>query len=227
MLLVKPTAIIEAGTFGNEALSIIERAGRTCYKSEPKGESAAFVRRILDSQHESVIEHAGFSVRFVVDRGVSHELVRHRLAAFSQESTRYVNYSRKGGGHCQFIIPSWLSAELFEGENTEKDFYTPAQNGSYSLSAVQWLTAMQSAENAYRDLCALGWTAQQARSVLPNSAKTELVMTANYREWRHVFKLRTSKQAHPQMREVMAPLLDQIKTLVPVVFDDINLHKTV
>lgn len=221
MILLKPSATIEGGVFGEIALHAIEAAGRTCYKSDPKGESAAFVKRILDSQHESVIEHVGFSVRFIVDRGVSHELVRHRLAAFSQESTRYVDYTRKGGGHCQFIIPGWLSDELKEGENTEREFHTADQNGVYSAAAARWLRAMSDAESAYRDLRAQGWTAQQARSVLPNSTKTELVMTANYREYRHVFKMRTSKAAHPQMREVMIPLLREMQRLTPVLFDDI------
>ena len=190
---------------GEEILRNLELAGRTCYKSEDliTGDSAAaFVRRIIKSGHHSVIEHMSVTVRFVCDRGVTHELVRHRLAAYSQESTRYANYAKdKFGSEITVIRPLFWKPDTAE----------------YRL----WHQAMQAAERAYLDLIAQGATAQQARSVLPNSLKTEIVMTANLREWRHVIDLRSSAAAHPQIREIMLPLLEDLHQRIPVIFDDL------
>ena len=191
---------------GKALLANLEVAGRTCYKSEDRitpDSAAAFVRRIVASGHHSVMEHAAVTVRFVCDRGVTHELVRHRLAAFSQESTRYANYSQeKFGGGITVIRP--LFWEL--------------GSPPYRL----WLAAMTQAEAAYLELLALGARPQEARSVLPNSLKTEIVMTANLREWRHVLHLRCSKAAHPQIREIMLPLLEHFQRVLPVVFEDLQ-----
>jgi thymidylate synthase (FAD) len=186
-----------------DVLERLERIGRVCYKSEDRitpDSAKGFVRKILASGHESVIEHASMSVRFIVDRGVSHELVRHRLAAFSQESTRYCNYGK--GGQITFIKP------FFWEENDSRYFV--------------WKTAARDAEEAYLKLLAAGASPQEARSVLPNSVKTEVVMTCNLREMRHILKLRTSKKAHPQFREVSVPLLAECKARIPVIFDDIE-----
>jgi thymidylate synthase (FAD) len=206
MILVKPSAtILSVSVY---PLQLIEEAGRTCYKSEDKitHESAPiFVAAILKRQHESVIEHASATVRFVCDRGVSHEIVRHRLASYSQESTRYCDYHK---GEVTFVIPPWICIdENKRGTNT---------------TSVVWLEAMESAETSYKYLRAFGWKPEQARAVLPNSLKTELVMTANLREWRHFFRLRTAPAAHPQMREVAIPLLLEMQHRIPVVFDDIK-----
>lgn len=213
MRLVKPSFTIEAGTFGMDALRLIESAARTCYKSECRGDPASFVRKILHQyHHESVIEHVGCTVRFIVDRGVSHELVRHRVASFSQESTRYVDYGEDGktGGHCTFVIPPWVNEQPGE------------YDGDFLLGERDpWTWAMRAAEVWYRAMRSQGRTPQEARSVLPNSTKTEVVMTANYREWRHVLTLRGAKSAHPQMREVMLPLLAELRERVPVLFDDV------
>ena len=212
MILVKPSH--EILFISPKPLETIEAAGRICYKSENKiteGSAEKFVRMIIKRGHHSVIEHASMSVRFICDRGVTHEIVRHRLAAYSQESTRYCNY--KGG--VTFIIPPWI--DLPKGE-----FFDAGELFSGYCSEYVWFRSMQNAEAAYIHLLADGWSPQQARSVLPNSLKTEIVMTANLREWMHVFKLRTSKAAHPQMRELMIPLLKEVKTLVPVIFDDIK-----
>ena len=187
---------------GAEVLRKLERAGRVCYKSEDAItplSAEEFIRKIIKKGHEAIIEHFSFSVKFVVDRGISHELVRHRLASYAQESTRYVDYSH--GGEITYIKPL---------------FFT---NGS-TLELI-WLDAMESCELAYLRLRECGSTPEQARSVLPNSLKTEVVMTANLREWRHFFKLRTADAAHPQMREVTRPLLDEVKLMLPVIFDDI------
>lgn len=216
MILIRPSFTIEAGTFGADALDFIERAARTCYKSEPRGDSAAFVRKLLHQyHHESVIEHVGMTVRFIVDRGVSHELVRHRIASYSQESTRYVDYGEGGktGGHCTFVVPPWCNLEPGTYPNTAS---VNADEGD-----DWWFSAMRGAEATYRSLRAAGWTPQEARSVLPNSTKTEVVMTANAREWRNVFLLRCAKSAHPQIREVMVPLLAEAKRRTPVLYDDL------
>lgn len=215
MILVKPSYEILTPINGREILRFIETTGRVCYKSEDKANADSatrFCRNLLNRQHESVIEHVSMSVKFVVDRGVSHELVRHRLASFSQESTRYCNYGNKG---VRFVIPPWLSIPPGEGYTID------ATRALAYREAWSWLHALLEAERRYLDLLTEGWSPQQARSVLPNSLKTEIVMTANLREWRHVFKMRCDKAAHPQMREVMIPLLNEVYKNVPVLFDDL------
>jgi len=184
------------------SLELIEQAGRVCYKSEEKmGEGTAerFVGKIVHRlHHESVIEHSSMTVKFITSRGVSHELVRHRLASFSQESTRYVNYT----GRMEFIRPAWPI-------DSDADF-------------LHFQMTLSNAENQYRALLKSGWTPEQAREVLPNALKTEIVMTANFREWRHVFNLRTAKNAHPNMRALMTPLLTEVQERIPVIFDDMK-----
>lgn len=192
MRLIKPSFEI---LWYPSSLELLEAAGRTCYLSEPEGDSGAFIKMIIKRGHESVLEHETISVRIICDRGISHELVRHRIASFSQESTRYCDYS----GEIEFIIPSWVDE---------------AKDGV-------WVDAMENAANAYTFLRGMGWKPEQARSVLPNSLKTEIVMTLNLRSWRNFFKLRTSPAAHPQMREIAIPMLKAFKELVPVVFDDL------
>lgn len=183
----------------------IEEYGRTCYKSEDHitEESAdGFVRRILRKGHESVIEHEKLTARIICDRGVSHELVRHRLASYSQESTRYCNYSK----------------EKFWKELT---FIRPCFWPNDSLQYNLWRSAMSTAEGVYMYLLENGAKPEEARSVLPNSLKTEVVMTANLREWRHFFRLRCAPAAHPQMREIANQLLAQAYAALPVIFEDI------
>ena len=201
------------------SLKLIEFAGRTCYKSVNKitqDSAEKFVKRIIESGHESVLEHSAMTVKFICDRGVSHELVRHRLCSFSQESTRYCNYS----GGVTFVIPPWIT--IPEGIYTERRFDCTWSDNPYEDGNISWMFSLYDAEGSYIDLLAQGWSPQQARSVLPNSLKTEIVVTANFREWKHIFKLRTSKAAHPQMREIMIPLLEECKKLIPVIFDNIK-----
>lgn len=189
-------------------LEIIESAGRTCYKSEDKITSSSakkFTQMVLKRGHESVIEHVSASVRFITNRGVTHELVRHRICAFSQESTRYVNY---GGDDIQFIRPVWFPNEITRTTNLR-------------TVEMNWVLAMEKSESFYKLLLQQGWRPEQAREVLPNSLKTEIVVTANLREWRHIFKLRTSKAAHPQIRELMRSCLEGFKRRIPVIFEDI------
>ena len=206
MKIIKPYAEIIDNINGQDVLKKIEMCGRVCYKSEDKisdGSAERFVANIIKRGHEAVLEHVSVTVRFVVDRGVSHEIVRHRLASYCQESTRYCNYSKDDfGTQITFVKP------LFLEEGTD---------GYY-----MWKNSCEFAEDMY--FCMLDWgcTPQEARAVLPNSLKTELVMTANLREWRKFFKLRTAPSAHPQMREVTIPLLEQFKSVIPIVFDDIE-----
>jgi thymidylate synthase (FAD) len=213
----------------------IELAGRTCYKSEKKigctdlsnndqelcpivswdtyGEfctnshcdlhsSHKFVKMLKDRGHEAMIEFGDITVRFVTNRGVTHELVRHRLFSFAQESTRYVNYK----GQMEFIKPVWVPDNRIEDMT------------AYHV----WYFACQTAEERYRQLLKEGWRPEQAREVLPNSLKTEIVVKGNIREWRHCLTLRTSKKAHPQIRDLMKPLLKELQETIPIVFDDIG-----
>jgi thymidylate synthase (FAD) len=222
MKIVNASYQIESDLNGSSILRSIEKAGRTCYKSEDRitDESAIdFVKMILKRGHESVIEHQSFSVRFIVDRGVSHEIVRHRLASFSQESTRFCNYSKdKFDSHVCFIAPHWINQDLV-GIWDYQDITDKSRAG---MDSYTWLTACRDSEKHYLQLLDIGWQPQHARSVLPNSVKTEIVVTANLREWRTIFKQRTDRAAHPQMREVMIPLLKEIKRKIPVIFDDIE-----
>jgi thymidylate synthase (FAD) len=179
-------------------LQTLELAGRTCYKSEDKiTEYSAdrFVKMLIARGHHAMIEFGSIIVKFITNRGVTHELVRHRLCSFAQESTRYVNY---GGDDIVFIRPVWLASDP---------------------SLLLWHDAMKAAEASYKDLLSAGWRPEQAREVLPNSLKTEIVVQANIREWRHIFKLRTAPAAHPQMRELMISLLEELQHKLPVVFD--------
>lgn len=205
---------------GIDELKHIEKIGRVCYKSEGKitkdGESAKkFVKMLIDRGHEAMIEHSSLSVRFTVDRGVSHELVRHRIASFAQESTRYVNYSLDKFGNEINVINIRDGIDL---DNKMKNM------DSSIIDAIlrEWFSAMKDAEKHYMKMIELGATPQIARSVLPNSTKTEITITTNYREWRNFFKLRVPATAHPQMREVTIPLLKELKNRLPIIFDDIK-----
>ena len=213
MILIEPGYLIETPLYViSDMLQRIEKAGRTCYKSIDKitnDSSKSFVKKILDSGHHSVIEHEQMSVRIICDRGVTHEIVRHRLASYSQESTRYCDYNKD---HMTFIIPPWV--DIIPGEYLELNTQDSPDN--------YWFNHMLWSERTYRYQRNSGWTPQQARDILPNSLKTEIVMTANLREWRHFFKLRTANAAHPQMREVAIPILNSFKQLIPIIFDDIQ-----
>lgn len=200
MQLIKPSIKLEFIT--PDALRLIEIAGRTCYKSEDKitsGSAVEFVKMILKRGHDSVLEHCTATVRFICDRGVTHEIVRHRIASFSQESTRYCNYGGKG---ILLIHPPGLTEA--QQERREVHYWM-----------VQALYDVEIAE---------GLRPEIARGILPNSLKTEIVMTANFREWRHFFKLRSSAvsmAAHPQMREVADMALAEMRQQVRVIFDDL------
>ena len=184
----------------------IERAGRVCYKSEGniKDDSAEkFIRGIIKRGHESVIEHAAVSFKIICDRGVTHELVRHRIASYSQESSRFCDYSAgKFGGELTFIKPCFWQDD----------------DANFKI----WLASMEVAEKNYLALRAGGARPEEARSILPNSLKTEIFVTMNLRELRHFLKLRTAKAAHPQMREVALKIYKILVEKLPAVFDDIQ-----
>ena len=205
MKIIKPSIDILTPIEGTEILKHIELCGRVCYKSEEKiseGSAETFIANIIKRGHEAVLEHYDITVKFICDRGVSHEIVRHRLASYCQESTRYCNYSKEGfGKEITVIAPCYLE---------------PGTEG-WSL----WQLSCTQAEKAYFDLLNWGCTPQEARAVLPNSLKTEVVMTANIREWRHFLKLRTSRAAHPQMREAAILLRTELERLLPGLFGDI------
>jgi thymidylate synthase (FAD) len=202
MKIVEPSVVFEELVNGLEVLKKLERIGRTAYKSEDKiteDSAVKFIKMLMKSGHESVIEHQSVSLRIICDRGVSHELVRHRIGSFTQESTRYCSYKDE----LTFIQPLFF---------TDKDDY----------QGLIWRAAMKWAENAYLDLLKVGATPEQARAVLPNSIKTEIVVTFNLREWRHFLSLRCSHKAHPQMREIAFIILMLLSDKIPVIFDDLK-----
>jgi len=206
MKIIKPFYTIETPIDGDYILRLIEKAGRTCYKSEnsiSEDSAKRFVKSLIERGHLSVIEHYSVSVRIICDRGVSHELVRHRPASYTQESTRYCNYTKgKFDGELTFIEPC---------------FWQNTKSTEYEI----WKDAMSQCEKDYIRLIEIGATPQEARSILPNSLKTEILVTMNLREWRHFFTLRTAKASHPQMREITIPLLNEFKEKIPIVFNDI------
>lgn len=211
MIITNPSIEILTDTSYETMLRHIERAGRVCYKSEDKiAEDTAeqFIRGIIKRGHESVIEHCSISVKVICDRGVTHEIVRHRLASYSQESTRYCNYTGgKFNGQITFIDPcSGFGWDMGNEADREK----------YHI----WQKAMDAMEWSYRKLIKAGAKPEEARSVLPNSLKTEIVMTMDLREWRHFIRIRGSKAAHPQMQEVAHMIAAEFAKRYPVFFED-------
>jgi thymidylate synthase (FAD) len=206
LLIVKPQVLFPQDAFNINLLKRLERYARVCYKSEDRMAAEGdpnFLKRILRSGHESIVEHEKVTVMLVIDRGVSHELVRHRVgAAYSQESTRYCRYNQNKFGSEITVIEPFFFAE---------------DQAAYQL----WLESCLRAEKNYMALLDMGRTAQEARSILPNSLKTEIVVTYNIREWRHFFRLRCDAAAHPQMRQVAIPLLLHFQSHLPVLFEDI------
>lgn len=215
----------------------IEESGRTCYVSEAamtdeSGEK--FVRTLVKNGHEAMIEHASMKVKFIVDRGVSHEIVRHRLCSFAQESTRYCNYSKGKFGSeitviepCFFMgIPKERRAQIREEtDSVVTSNRLPLTLEGKELQYYHWYNSCREAEVAYLSMLDAGATPQEARSVLPNSLKTTLIVKADMREWRNIFKLRAAGEhgkPHPQMLEIMVPLLNECKLKLPALFDDIT-----
>jgi thymidylate synthase (FAD) len=204
MKIIKPS--VEILRYTEDLTKILELGGRTCYKSEGlicDGSDTKFIEKLKTFKHESVLEHGSITVRFITDRGVMAELTRHRIAAFSVESTRYCNYGKDKFGNDITVI--------------EPHFW---ENDAVMLPI--WVNACEYAEKQYMNLLKTGASAQEARSVLPNSLKTEIVMSANPREWRHVMATRSHRDAHPQIRQIMCPLLIEFRKMWPVLFDDVG-----
>ena len=207
MKIINPSVQLEDEIDGQAILKKLERIGRTCYKSESNitdDSAERFIKNIIKNGHESVLEHVSISVRVICDRGVTHEIVRHRIASYSQESTRFCNYSNdKFGNELTFIKP------IFNKYNCDAGMYDTFEDTCRFI------------ETRYFEMLKHGATPQEARSILPNSLKTEIVMTMNLREWRHFFKLRCDKAAHPQTREIANMILKEFKEKIPVIFDDL------
>jgi len=206
MQIIYPCFKIESLPDADLAEQQIELAARTCYKSEnmiSTGSAQKLIEMCIRRGHESVLEHVTISILIVCDRGISHEIVRHRLASFSQESTRYANYSKEKFGREITVI---------------RPFFWPENSIEYRL----WLQAVEKSEAVYLALLDAGSTPQQARSVLPNSLKTEIVITANIRQWGHILRLRCSDAAHPQVKQVMIPILCRLQRWSKTLFGDIE-----
>ena len=212
MKIIEPGFEIMSNINRDELLKHIEACGRVCYKSEKNitEESAGkFVKGLIKRGHEAMIEHYSITVKFICDRGVSHEIVRHRIASFAQESTRYCNYIKDDFGSEITVIKPF-----FFKEGTDAWYF--------------WKKSCEEAEKAYFNLLTWGCSPQEARSILPNSLKTEIVVTMNLRGWRHFFKLRalgTTGAPHPQMKEVALPLLKEFSAFLPEVFGDLEVSE--
>jgi len=206
---------------GLKELKFIEKIARVCYKSEDiiqeDGSTAKkLITGLIKKGHEAMLEHSTLTVKFITDRGISHELVRHRLCSFAQESSRYCSYDKeKFGGEITFILPEFW--------DIEQKYVSDADEANDRDAKLElWKQSLQKAEDTYLTLIDSGAKPEEARSVLPNSTKTEIVVTANYREWRNIFKLRTEMHAHPTMRYIMIPLLHELQDRIPIIFDDIH-----
>lgn len=207
MKIIKPSFEILTPIDREAVLKHLETVARTCYKSEDKitkQSAPKMVKGLIKSHHTAMIEHFSVSVKMIVDRGVSHEIVRHRIASYAQESTRYCNYSQgKFGNEITVIKP------LFFDEGTPE--------------YIIWEASCMQAEKAYNELIEMGRSPQEARSVLPNSLKTEIVVTMNLREWIHFFNLRalgTTGAPHPQMKEIAMMVLEEFSNQLPEIFGD-------
>ncbi|MCI6995575.1 MAG: FAD-dependent thymidylate synthase [Eubacterium sp.] len=212
MITVKPSIEIVSNNDYKEMLTKLERIGRVCYKSEDyikEGSAEKFLKGIVKRGHESVIEHESITVRVTCDRGVTHEIVRHRIASYSQESTRYCNYTNdKFSNQISCIdIATGFEYDLNDENDRKK----------YEI----WNNAMNAAEQYYFQMIEAGAKPEEARSILPNSLKTEIVMTMNLREWRHFIRLRASKRAHPQIREITEMIRKEFAERYPVFFEDL------
>jgi thymidylate synthase (FAD) len=204
-----------------DPIGFIGRNARICYKSEDKSTPSSdkkLVEMLVKKGHHSQIEHVYVTVKFITNRGVTHELARHRHINASQESTRYCRYD----GDMVFIRPVWFSENLV-GDWPDVGAFNYK---SYGISDVEflWLSACDSSADFYQSLLEFGQSPQKARTVLNNALKTEMAITANLREWRHILKLRTSKAAHPQIRALMFNLMADLQQQIPIVFDNIILQ---
>ena len=220
MKIIEPSYEILTNIDGNKILKDIELAGRCCYKSEDKitdDSCIEFVQNLLNRGHLAMIEHSFLSVKFICNRGFTHEMVRHRLCAFAQESTRFVNYSKdKHGSEITVIRPPFLH----ESKRPMPEDWK--HDANFLNNELDWLAAMKHAELSYLKLISNGCTPNEARGVLPIDVKTEITVSCNLREWIHIFKMRTPNTAHPSMQQLMRPLCTELKTRIPLIFDELS-----
>lgn len=224
MKIIEPSYEILTDIDENLILKQIELSGRTCYKSEDKitddaTSATKLVSQLIKNGHGAMLEFADVTVKFIHSRGFSHEMVRHRMCSFAQESTRYCNYSNeKFGNELTFINPYWLTEKWIE----EHSMDMPLQHSGKPI--MIWQNTMERIEKEYFNLLDCGLQPQAARGILPNDLKTEIVVKANIREWRHIFGLRAATPAHPDMRRVMIPLLEEFQKRMPILFTDCLLN---
>lgn len=223
MLLVKPNFELDPGMrSGDEIIHRLRVKANTCYKPEkasPKSDYDFMYDLVHVKKHHSVLRHEQASMKLICSRSVSHQIVRHGLAHFLQESQRYCNYSKKNDGEVVFIIPFWLHDTIPEGVyHSESEVgITPPSNG-----ARVWLRQLFEAEKVYHELISIGWKPERARGVLPNDAKTEVEITANLEEWRHIFRQRADNHADESMQFLMRPALTEFQKRIPIIFDDLG-----
>jgi len=219
MLLVKPSFIIDPEMrSGADILSRLRAKANTCYKPEkasPKSNYDFMYDLVHNKKHTSVLRHEQASMKLICSRSTSHQIVRHGLAHFLQESQRYCNYSNKNNGELVIVIPFYLHDEIEEG------VFKSFSNFKGSTTATIWLSSMLQAEHSYKVLIEEGWKPERARGVLPNDCKTEVEITANLEELRHIFKQRADSHADESMQYLMYPALAEFKKLIPVIFDDL------
>lgn len=232
MKIVQPYAKIMEPELLAGALGCIEYAARISHGSEDAqtaNSAERFIRAVVLQHGDwSVVEHVSASVEFLVDRGITHELVRHRIASYTQSSTRFINYAKKMPPTFIYPKPEVECRWCAQGSKPELDLNTQKWEHKRDVCGrwlcnyeSSWLCAIQTCEDQYRGLLYLGWRPQEARSVFPNALSSKIMVTMNLRTWRHFFLMRTSKEAHPQMRQVTIPLLAEFQRLVPVLYEDI------
>ena len=203
--IIEPKVEIITPIDGDYILKHLELCARNCYKSEDKittDSAKTMIKKLLEMGHEAMIEHFAITVKLTTDVGAYKDLTRHRMASFAIESTRFCNYSKgKYGNELTFMRPS----NMEEGSEI------------YNI----WYKTMEMIENSYMEMAAKGAKADQLRIMLPHSTKADVIMTANIREWRHIFKLRCAPAAHPSVQEIMLLLLKEFRKQIPIFFEDI------
>lgn len=230
MKIVKPYAVVIDPEFVSTALLRIENAARVSHRSEDESglNTEKFIRAVVLQHGDwSVVEHVSVSVEMLVDRGITHEVVRHRIASYTQESTRFVNYAKKMPPSFIYPKPETGCEHCLSGSQPWKqscgDWVHSLNDTRYDCNYDgAWLDAIAMCESSYKSLLNGGWRPQEARSVFPNALASKIIVTMNLRSWRHFFLMRTTKEAHPQMRQVTIPLLADFQRLIPVLYEDIQ-----
>ena len=232
MKIVRPYAKILQPELLAGALSRIEYAARISHGSEDAqtADSAErFIRAVVLGHGDwSVVEHVSVSVEFLIDRGITHEKVRHRIASYTQSSTRFINYAKKMAPSFIYPKPDVECEHCLAGNEVKEPggkvgWWHDLRGGATLCAyAPAWLRAITATERGYKELLEDGWRPQEARSVFPNALASKILMTANLRSWRHLFLMRTTKEAHPSYKQVTLPLLAQLQQLVPILFEDIE-----